>query len=194
MSVFFLLTGDSSEEEEVKEVTEEEYEIDVDHSWMEVGVSSIGRGASMGVVVAGISLYLLWLSLSNHSFTVLWLSLVFVTDPFFSFQGLGLLKWASSLWGEVQWLEMEGLQKIELAVAGLEVEGLYGIRRGAVSLSPMSSTPPLPKNATMLPPAPYPICPLRSLKKSNLKPPLLQLEGLNWHWRLPVQLSPKLWR
>ena len=44
--------------------------------------------------------------------------------PFFFFQGLGLVKWASLLWEDVQQLEKEGLQKIELAVAGLEVEGL----------------------------------------------------------------------
>ena len=37
MSGFVLLTDESSEEEEVKEVTKEEHEIDVAHSWMEVG-------------------------------------------------------------------------------------------------------------------------------------------------------------
>ena len=37
---------------------------------------------------------------------------------------------------------MEGLQKIESAVAGLEEEGLYGLLRGAISYSPVSSIPP----------------------------------------------------
>ena len=35
---FVLLADQSSEEEEVKEVTKEEHEIDVACSWMEVGV------------------------------------------------------------------------------------------------------------------------------------------------------------
>ena len=39
MSGFVLLADMSSEEEEVKEVTKEEHEIDVAHSWMEVGGS-----------------------------------------------------------------------------------------------------------------------------------------------------------
>ena len=37
MSGFVLLADESSEEEEGKEVTKEEHEIDVAHSWMEVG-------------------------------------------------------------------------------------------------------------------------------------------------------------
>ena len=37
MSGFVSLADKSSEEEEVKEVTKEEHEIDVAHSWMEVG-------------------------------------------------------------------------------------------------------------------------------------------------------------
>ena len=80
--------------------------------------------------------------------------------PHFSlFQSLDLLERVSLLREEVYQLETEGLQKIELAVAGLEVEGLYGLLRGAVSHSPMSSIPPLPKNATSLQPPPFPIHP-----------------------------------
>ena len=66
--------------------------------------------------------------------------------PHFSlFQGLYLLKHACLLREEVQQLETEGLQKIESAVSGSEVEGLYGLLRGAVSHSPMSSIPLPPK-------------------------------------------------
>ena len=50
-----------------------------------------------------------------------------------SVQGLDLLKWASSLHEEAcrlemeaQHLEMEGLAKMEAAVAGSEVEGFMG--------------------------------------------------------------------
>ena len=48
---------------------------------------------------------------------------------------------------EAQWLETEGLEKIELAMAGLEAECLYRLLRGAISHSPISSIPPPPKRA-----------------------------------------------
>ena len=65
--------------------------------------------------------------------------------PVFFFQGLDLLKRASSLTEKAQQLENEGLEKIEVAVAGSEVEGLYGLLRGAISHFPLSSGPPPPK-------------------------------------------------
>ena len=42
-------------------------------------------------------------------------------------------------------VESGRLQKVETAVAGLEAEGLYGLLRGAISHSPVSSTPPQSK-------------------------------------------------
>ena len=57
------------------------------HSWMEVGDASIGGGGGTGVVESGISLCLVLLCFPDCSFTVLWLSLAFVTDPFPLFQG-----------------------------------------------------------------------------------------------------------
>ena len=67
----------------------------------------------------------------------------------FILQGLNLLKQASSLckeaWQlerEAQHLETEGLEKLEVAVAGSEVEGFYGLLKGAMSHSSMSSAPP----------------------------------------------------
>ena len=72
------------------------------------------------------------------SLAVLWLSLTFVTDPSLLFQGLHLLLQANLLLEEVQHLEMEGLQKVELAVAGSEAGDLYRLLRGALSHSPMS--------------------------------------------------------
>ena len=97
MSGFVSIIDESSEEEEVKVVMKEEHEMDVAHSWMEVGgflalADKTKPRHSTGVVVAGISLYLVWLSLSNHSFTVLWLSMAFVTDPFFLFPGVGFVE------------------------------------------------------------------------------------------------------
>ena len=51
---------------------------------------------------------------------------------------------ACQLKSEAQHLETEGLEKMEVAVTGSEVEGFYGLLRGAVSHSslPMSSPPP----------------------------------------------------
>ena len=93
MSGFVSLTDESSEEEKVKGVMKEEHDMDVAHSWMEVGGASIGREGNTRVVVSGISLCLVLLSLSNYSFTVLWLFLAFVTDPLFSFfPGVGFVE------------------------------------------------------------------------------------------------------
>ena len=54
-----------------------------------------------------------------------------------------------TLWEEAQKLEMEaqhleacGLEKVEVAVAGSEVEGFYGLLRGAMLHSSVSSAPP----------------------------------------------------
>ena len=43
---------------------------------------------------------------------------------------------------EAQHLETEGLGKIEVAVAGSEVEGFYGLLRGAMLHSSISPAPP----------------------------------------------------
>ena len=51
----------------------------------------------------------------------------------------------------VQHLEMEGLGKVEAAVAGSEAEGLYGLLRGAISHPSISSAPPPPKKACHIP-------------------------------------------
>ena len=76
--------------------------------------------------------------------------------PFFIFslQGLNLLKQASLLCKEVckleleaQWLEREGLEKMEVAVTGSEAEGFYGLLRGAVLHSSLPTSLPPPKKA-----------------------------------------------
>ena len=96
----------------------------------------------------GISLCFLVLDLPGYSLGVLWLCLTFVTDLsllFFSFQGLHLLHQASLLCVEAQCLEAVGLQKVKLAVAGCEVEGLYRLVLGVLSHSAMPMAPPLIK-------------------------------------------------
>ena len=80
------------------------------------GFLALAEEEATGAVEAGISLYLVWLSLPTHSFAVLWLSMPFLTDTLFSFSGVRFV--------EVQQLETDGLHKIELAGAGLEAEGL----------------------------------------------------------------------
>ena len=54
---------------------------------------------------------------------------------------------------DAQYLETEGLRKIESAVAGLEAEGLYGLLRGAVSHFPISSVPLPPQKCHHTPTA-----------------------------------------
>ena len=123
------------------------------------------------------------------------LSLIFVMDTiFFFFQGLDLLKRASVLREEAQQLEMEGLGKIEVAVAGSEAEGLYGLWRGVISHSPMSYAPPPPKNTATPQLPPSPSHPLGSPRKLHLKLLLLPSEKWNWYQKSPPQLYHKLWR
>ena len=71
-----------------------------------------------------------------------------------------MLKWASSLHEEAcrleveaQCLEMEGLAKMEAAVAGSEAEGFYGLLRGVISHSSLSTSSPPPKKACHAPSA-----------------------------------------
>ena len=60
----------------------------------------------------------------------------------FPFQGLHLLCQASILHAEAQHLEAVGLQKVELVVAGSEVEGLYGLLLASLSQSATSMVQP----------------------------------------------------
>ena len=93
------------------------------------------------------------------SFSSLFLFLLFIwhSTPFYiptpvfsyTFQGLDLLKKAGSLQEEAhrleteaQHLETEGLGKMEVAVVGSEVEGFYGLLRGAMLHSSLSSAQP----------------------------------------------------
>ena len=171
---------------------DKEYEVDWAHLWVEVGSAGIGPGGGTGVVESGISLCLVLLSLSDYSFTVSWLSLAFVTDPFSLFQGLHLLRHCSFLREKAQKLEAEGLQKVELAVAGSEAVGLYRLLRGALSHSTMSSAPPHLKDIVMPLPPLYPRQPLRHPQESNLNPLLLQLREVDWHRRPLLGCLPSL--
>ena len=71
-------------------------------------------------------------------------------DKFHFFQGLDLLNRASLLREKVQHLETEGLEKIKVAVAGSEAEGLYGPLTGAMLHSSMSFGPSQPKRTWSL--------------------------------------------
>ena len=55
---------------------------------------------------------------------------------------------------EAQHLETEWLGKVEVVVAGLEVEGFYRFLRGAIA-DPISSAPSTPKKACYTPSAPH---------------------------------------
>ena len=54
---------------------------------------------------------------------------------------------------EAKCLEACSLEKMEMAVAGSEVEGFCGLLRGAMSHSSMSSAPPLPRKVCHTPSA-----------------------------------------
>ena len=52
---------------------------------------------------------------------------------------------------EAQHLEADGLEKMEVAVAGSEAEGFYGLLRGAISHSSISIAPPPHKKVCHIP-------------------------------------------
>ena len=52
---------------------------------------------------------------------------------------------------KAQHLEMEGLAKMEAAVAGSEAEGFYGLLRGLISHSSLPTSSPPPKKANHAP-------------------------------------------
>ena len=68
-----------------------------------------------------------------------------MTDLSLFVQGLYLLCKVSILREEAQHLEIVGLQKVEMAVAGSEAESLNGLLRGALSHSLMSTAQPFIK-------------------------------------------------
>ena len=103
--------------------------------------------------------------------------LTFVTYPSLLFQGLHLFHWASLMQEEAQCMETEGLQKVEMAVAGLEAEGLYGILRVALSHSPMSTTQPPTKRHCQAPTATISKLHLQEPEEVKPKPSAPAAEG-----------------
>ena len=191
---FVSLANESGEGEELREETKEEQELGVVRSWMEVGdLSALTEKEVQGLLREVYPFYLVWFSLSSYSISVLFvfLSLIFVMYPFFS--GFGSITKSKCTEGGGTVSRDWGVGQHEAAVAGLEAEGLYGLLRGAISHSHMSSAPPPPKNATTLQLPPSPNHSLRSLKL-YLKLPLLWFKKLKWHWKSPPQLHHKLWR
>ena len=84
MSVFILPADESNEEEEAKEVMKEEHELGVVKSWMEIGgILALAEEEAKGLLHELYLFYLVWFSLSTHSITAFFLSLIFVMDPIF---------------------------------------------------------------------------------------------------------------
>ena len=76
--------------------------------------------------------------------------------------------------GEAQHLETEGLEKLEMAVAGSEVEGFYGLLRGAVLHSSMSSAQSPPKKVCHTPSATISHPPPQESQKPKVSGPAKQ--------------------
>ena len=100
-----------------------------------------------------------------------------MTDPSLVFQGLHLLHWARLLWEEAQHLETEGLQKVQLAVAGSEAEGSYRLLRGALSHYPMSTAQPPTKRHYQAPTATISKLPPQEPKEVKPESSALPAEG-----------------
>ena len=100
---------------------------------------------------------------------------------FLFLQGLRLLRCVSSLCEEAQWLEAEaqhletkGLEKLEMAVAGSEVEGFYRLLRGAMLHSSVSSAQPPPKKVCHSPSATISHLPPQESQKPKASGPTKQ--------------------
>ena len=125
----------------------EEENIDMLHSWMQGGFPAQPEGEAWGSscwkwVCSLFSLFFIWLSIP------LYIPIPVFLFPFI-FQGYVLLKRTSYLQEEAHKLDMEarhldteGLGKMEVTVAGSEMEGFYGLLMGAVSHSTSSASPP----------------------------------------------------
>ena len=111
-------------------------------SWIEAWVPALVEDEVQGLLSQVFLFAWYCLAFLNVLFIVLWLRLAFVTDLSLLFQGLHLLQSASLLREEAHWLEAEGLQKVKMAGAGFEAEGLYRLLRGVLSHSPMSTAQP----------------------------------------------------
>ena len=100
--------------------------------------------------------YLVLLSLFTYFFSmVLYLSLTFVIDlmSLLLFSGSQFVNEGKPFEGGGSVTRNRGATKIESAVEGSEVQGLYKLLRGAVSNSPMSSYPTPPKKHHHIPTA-----------------------------------------
>ena len=114
--------------------------------------------------------------------------------PFSLFQWLDLLRWASILREEAQWLEAEGLQKVQVALAGSEAEGLYRLLRGALSQSSLSSAPPLPKRCHHAPTATISKSLPQESEGIKPEPSAPVAEGIRLALEASPLLSPEPWR
>ena len=137
----------------------EEEEVEVMHSWVEAGGFLAHPEEEAKELLVEVSSFS-WLSILPISLHLVigtefcCFSLAFHFDPFlFLFQGLWSLQQASVLRKEARKLEeraheleTEGWRQMREAVAGSEVENLYGLLKGVTSYPhPTSSHPPIKK-------------------------------------------------
>ena len=149
---FVFLIDEFDEEAMCRPETKEEWELGIICSWLEVeGFPTLPEEDVQELLQEVGSFFL------SGTYMVFCSSCSFFYFPFYTsisvllFQGLGMLKRASSLKEEAhtleeeaQCLEMEGLGKVEATVAGSEAEGFYGLLRGAIAHSSISSASPHP--------------------------------------------------
>ena len=155
LPVFF---SDESEQEEGEERprTQEEEDIDVIRSWVEVGghpAHQEGEAkellSEVNHVPISLSFHLLLTCLLPYSLTMSDVFLLVICSFPPSLQGLRLLQGASDrrkeakrLEAEAEELEAEGWEKLREAITGSKAEGLYGLLRGVTSsFHPLPSRP-----------------------------------------------------
>ena len=156
--IFILIScaDDSESEEEAQVVTKEEEELGILCSWMEMGGLPMLDEVEVQKLLQEVgSLFL------PDTYMAVFLTFSFLLPiSALTFQGLGMLRRASTLKEEAccleeeaQQLEMEGLGKIEAAVAGSEAEGFYRLLRRAIAHPPTSVALPPSKKACHAPSA-----------------------------------------
>ena len=189
---FSLFLADKSTDEEIfRPKTKEEEDVDILCSWVQVGGSLLNWRRRHGgfcwkwvYFLFSFGFYVTF-NFFSHSYPCI----------FFIFYRLDLLKRAGTLWEEAHKLEMasqhleaEGLEKMEAAVAGWEMEVFMGFCREQCHIPPDLQPHLLIRKSVMPICHQFPICPLRSPQD------LMSLSLKTRQWRLSLQLLLQLQR
>ena len=164
-----FLADESTDEETHRPKSKGEEDVDTLYSWVQVGGSCSNRGGGVGASVGSKSYLLLFLW-----FLFGFLLLFYTPTPvLFHLLGVGSTEKGRCPTGgspEIRnggkHLEADGLEKMEVAVAGSKAEGFYGLLQGAMLHSSVSPVPPPHKKVHHTPSATISHLPLQGVHRT----------------------------